>query len=189
MKQALFTLSEAPHAGRRSRGLLALVLGLGRRRPSRVAAQRSNTFTGRMRDRTGHVAVEVGLSFPLVFVVMVGTFTFGQTLFTYNMLVSSMRSAARYASLAPYDLPNGTDWKARVKNMAVFGDPDPAPGSIPLAHGLKLEHVSVTPLLVNGEPQRVTVAVQNLDIHNLFQDVTTSKPVVVFPYLGRVLVP
>lgn len=168
---------------------LVIAIGFVRFWPAMEASERDLERTDLFRNNSGHVVVEVGLSFPLVFVVMMGTFTFGQALFAYNMLQSSMRSAARYASLAPYDRPDGSNWKQQVKNIALFGDPTPGQGAVPLAPGLGLEHVTVSALIVNGEPDRVTVAVQNLAIHNLFGDITVSRPVVVFPFLGRVLVP
>lgn len=138
-------------------------------------------------DTRGSVAVEAALSFPLAFVVMVGAFTYGQGLFTYNMLHTSIHSAARYGSLAPYDLPNGSRWEQEVKNMAVFGDPNPSDGSQPLTPGLRLEHITVSVQMINDEPARVTVLVNDFTIAGLFEDFVVSRPDITFPFLGRTL--
>lgn len=140
-------------------------------------------------DKRGNVAIEIALSFPLMFVVMIGSFTFGQGLFTYNMLHTSIRSAARYGSLAPYDLPNGSVWKQEVKNMAVFGDPNPDAEEQGLIPGLGVENVTVSVQMENGEPDRLTVSVDNFTITGPFQDFTVSRPDITFPFLGRTLAP
>ncbi|MEZ5367227.1 MAG: pilus assembly protein [Bryobacterales bacterium] len=137
----------------------------------------------------GNSVVEFALIYPVVFVAMGGLFGLGHAFYAYNSLQSAMRSAARYGSLAPYDLPNGTGWKAAVRNMAVYGDPDPGPNARSLVPGLTLANVQASAYVPETEPIMVTVAVTNFEYDFIFTKFNTSQPVVTFPFLGRALIP
>lgn len=140
-------------------------------------------------DSSGSAAVEAALSYPVLLATLMAAFLFGQAFFVYNSLQSSLRSAARYASLAQYDLPNGNEWETQVKNMAVYGDPDPASGATTLAPHLSTANITVSAATVNNEPYRVTVALTNYEVDLYFWKFALSKPEVVFPYIGRAMIP
>lgn len=137
----------------------------------------------------GSSVIEFAFIYPLVFVCVGGLFGLGQAFYTYNSLQSAARSAARYASLAAYDLPNGTNWKQEVRNMAVYGDPDPAPGVQPLVAGLSVDQIDAAAEMPDGEPTIVTVSVSEFEMHFIFAGFTISQPIVKFPFLGRTLIP
>lgn len=143
---------------------------------------------GRCSQR-GSSVVELAFIYPVVFTALAGVFGLGQALYTYNLLQSATRSAARYASLAPYDLPNGATWKKEVRNMAVYGEPAPLPTALPLVPGLTVGHVNASAYIPEGEPTIVTVAVSDFELDFVFYELKVSQPVVKFPFLGRALMP
>ena len=120
---------------------------------------------------------------------MAGVFGLGQAFYTYNSLQSATRSAARYASLAPYDLPNGTNWREEVRNMAVYGEPNPLPNALPLVPGLTIDNVEASAYIPEGEPTIVTVAVSDFEFDFVFYELKVSQPIVKFPFLARALIP
>jgi hypothetical protein len=149
----------------------------------------SEPSQARFAGQRGSSAVEFAFVYPLVFLSMGGLFGLGQAFYSYNSLQSAMRSAARYGSLAPYDLPNGNDWKAAVRNMAVYGDPEPGPNAQTLVPGLTTANVQATAYIPEGEPTMVTVAVTSYEFDLVFLKFDVSQPVVTFPFLGRALIP
>ena len=148
-----------------------------------------NQGAGRMVGQRGSSVVEFAFIYPVIFVSMGGLFGLGQAFYTYNSIQSAIRSASRYGSLAAYDLPNGNQWKAAVRNMAVYGDPDPGPNTPTLVPGLTLANVQATAYVPETEPTMVTVAVTNFEFDFLFTKLEVSQPRVTFPFLGRALIP
>ena len=65
-------------------------------------------LTNLPQDTEGHVMVEFGIGYSLVLLLFAGTIGFGHFFYVYNSAQSAVRSAARFASLEAYDLPNGT---------------------------------------------------------------------------------
>lgn len=139
--------------------------------------------------RSGSAMVELALSGTLLFTCLFGTLEFGLAFYDYNLVQSAVRNAARYGSLSAYDLPGGTAWKQQVTNMAVYGDPDGATDRPPLLSGLTTNMIQVSTQTVNGLPERVTVAVQGFQVQLMGNKLSIDKPVVTFPFVGRVVVP
>ena len=110
----------------------------------------------RRRRRRGAVMVEFALGYGLVLLILAGVIEFGYSFYIYNLLQSTTRDAARYASVRPYDIcqvnngggfPNncnqGEDWEEAVKNMAVYGDPLIGNG-LPLVPDLTIDRITVS---------------------------------------------
>ena len=140
------------------------------------------------RDQRGHVMVEFGLSYSVVLLLFAGLIGFGHLFYVYNSAQSAVRSAARYASLEAYDLPNGTQWGASVKNMAVYGTPAPQGTPEPIVYGWTSSNITVTANTNSGVPASVVVQA-HFDVDTPFFSVTLSEPRATFPYLGLVTGP
>lgn len=139
-------------------------------------------------DEQGHVMVEFGLGYSFVLLLFAGTIGFGHLFYIYNSAQSAVRSAARYASLEVYDLPNGTAWKASVKNMAIYGTPAPQGPLDPIVFGWTPNNITVTANTNSGVPESVVVRAQ-FDVETPFINFTLSEPRATFPYLGQVASP
>lgn len=169
-------------------GLFCIVLGgicVG------VAADmklRKKFFSSLPRDNEGHVMVEFGLGYSFVLLLLAGTIGFGHLFYVYNSAQSAVRSAARFASLQAYDLPQGTQWKAAVKNMAVYGTPTPQGSPEPIVYGFSPANITVTANTVQGIPESVLVEAQ-FDLQTPFINFSVSQPRVTFPYLGNITSP
>lgn len=82
----------------------------------------------------GVALVEFALMVPFLLMLTFITTEFGRALYQYNVVVKSVRDAARYLST---QTPNTQ--QARAANMIVYGNPD-GTGN-PLALGLTTAHV------------------------------------------------
>ncbi len=147
--------------------------------------------------RRGNTVVEFVLSFFLIFTAFTGTFQFGYSFYTYNVLVNAVHSGARFASLQPYDSATATptaSYRTAVQNVVVYGVPDPPTGAIPMVNGLTREHVilAITPGLSGTitVPAQVTVSISGFTINAVFQQfLLTSRPAATFVYAGLLTPP
>jgi hypothetical protein len=123
------------------------------------------------------------------------TFQFAYTFYIYNRLQTAVRNGARDASVRKFYAGNAasiTSFKNKVKNMVVYGNPNPPGGTPPVAPGLTTAAVTVNITDAAGnaagstvEPDRVLVYISNYQLTGLFQNYTfTTKPVEAFPYVG-----
>lgn len=135
----------------------------------------------------GSAFVEFALGALILTPLLLGTFSFGLAMRDYNTLQTSVRNAARFASLQDYDSYTATPSNAyiqRVKNMATYGDPNGA--AAPLVRKLTANNIQVTVEMRAGVPHSVTVAVNNFALVDFFYPITlTGKPAATFPYVGR----
>lgn len=138
--------------------------------------------------RRGNVFVEFALGFPLVFLVLTGTFQFGYSFFIFNRLESTVRSAARFASMRTYTGSNGVSSAAyitAVKNYAVSGNPDL--DTPPVVPGLTPANVDVVVTMDQGLPDRVKVSITGYTISAVFKTITlTGRPFASFRFAGRI---
>ena len=134
----------------------------------------------------GSALVEFSLGFGLLITTLAGVYQLGYAFYLYNMLESAVRDGARFASLAPYDAPDGARFTERVRNMVVYGNPDPPASAAPLVPDLTAANVTVAPTFDSrGVPQRVAVQIDNFPIQALFAAYTLEhKPRCSFPYMG-----
>ena len=155
------------------------------------------------KNRRGAVMVEFALGYGFVLLILAGVIEFGDSCYVYNPLQSTMRAAARDASVRPYDgclvnqgggTPNncdqGEEWEEAVKNMAVYGDPVISSG-IPLVPDLTVARVTVSNDASDNEsPKEVAVQLDGFVVNTFFARFTfNGKPKATFPYMGRAYLP
>ena len=122
--------------------------------------------------------------------VLAGTVQFGYTFYLYNRLLMAVGEGARYAAqrsfraATPDDVRQGAD---AIRNMVVYGDPQPAAGARPLVPGLNHDNIEVKwDYKKTGEPEFVNVAVRNFTVGSFLRTFTfDQRPVVQFPFVGR----
>jgi Flp pilus assembly protein TadG len=137
----------------------------------------------RRRRSSGSALIEFAGSLILLSAVFAGIFQIGYTLFIYQNLVHAIQAGARYASRQDFDATVANPELAKsVRNMVVYGEPAPAPGSQAVVAGLTPEQVELT--LVPGA---ATVSVRGFEIDSLFAKTRLDgRPTVTFPFTGGV---
>jgi Flp pilus assembly protein TadG len=137
------------------------------------------------RRRRGQVLVEFALVSPVLLTLLFGTMQFGYAFYTYNNLEKAVRDGARYASMRAYQVGDAA-YISDVRNVVVYGMPNPAVGANPIVHGLTKAVVSIT--LPTGSMTTVTVAISTYTMSLPLSNITlTNKPGVSFRYIGRYL--
>lgn len=135
----------------------------------------------------GGALVEFALGTLVLTPILLGTFSFGLAMRDYNTLQTSVRNAARFASLQDYDSSTSTlspSYLAKVRNHAVYGNPSGS-GS-PIVRNLKSANVQVAVVMKAGVPYQVTVSISNFALVDFFRPITLNgKPAATFPYMGR----
>ncbi len=142
------------------------------------------------KSERGHAMLELAISAGVLVTCLAGTFQFGYTFYVYNQLVSAVGNGARYASQRTYRAatPDDVDrGKAAIRNMVVYGDPQPSTDASPMVVGLKPEQVNVEWVAgKEGAPQAVDVSIHDYMVDAIFRAYTfDGKPFVEFPFIGR----
>ena len=138
----------------------------------------------------GHAMLELAVCAAVMVSFLAGTFQFGYTFYIYNQLVTAVGNGGRYAAQrtfragTPWDIERGN---AAIRNMVVFGDPQPVAGSAPLVPNLKPEHVEVQWVTAGqGAPKAIDVFIHGYTLNAVFRAFTfEGRPSVEFPYVGR----
>jgi len=143
-----------------------------------------------MKRERGHVMLELALSAGVLVATLAGSVQFGYTFYVYNELVTAVGNGARYAASRTYRAATPEDvekGRQSIRNMVVFGDPQPVPEARPLAAGLAPEHVRVEWAMGDdGAPSAVDVSIVNYRVEAIFGSMTLSgRPAVEFPFVGR----
>jgi len=139
----------------------------------------------------GNAFIEFALAAGILLPVMAGTFQFGYTFYTYNLLQSAVSNGGRYAAYRTYRcLAGQTDvnkFRQAVQNMTVYGTPAPASSSVPVVKGLKPSDVEVLfTLTATQVPTAVTVRIKTFTVNGIFGKYTfNGYPTYTVPYLGR----
>ena len=125
------------------------------------------------RRRAGSALIEFAGSLIVVSALFTGIFQFSYALSTYHALVNAVRAGARYASLqAP-----GPELARSVRNVVVYGDPEPAASAKPIAPGLRPDNVELI-----LEPGTATVSVRDFELGSIFSRIKLDgRPTVTFP--------
>lgn len=134
--------------------------------------------------------LELAFSAAVMVSCLAGTFQFGYTFYIYNQLVSAVGNGGRYAATRTYRAASPLDVQkgaAAIRNLVVYGDPQPASGASPIAPNLKPEQVDVRWILDGkGAPQAVDVSIHDYTLNAVFKAFAfTGRPAVEFPYVGR----
>jgi len=138
----------------------------------------------------GHAMIELALSAAVMVACLSGTVQFGYTFYIYNQLVTAVGNGGRYAAMrtyraaAPRDIEQGT---AAIRNMVVYGDARPVPGTAPQVANLKPEQVRVDWAMdESGKPSAVNVTIVDYTVDAAFGMIHfTGKPAVEYPFVGR----
>ena len=147
----------------------------------------------RRESRRGSAAVEFALGSSMFVALFAGTFGFGQMFYTYNKLESAVRNGARYGALLVYrsnaattDSAPTSDFVTAVRNVTVYGNPTPPPGSVAVVPGLRTTNVGVSVTFANSQPDAVRVHITGFQINALFRNWTANrKPIASFAFMGR----
>ena len=137
-------------------------------------------------ERGGNGVVEFAIAFPALIFMMGSLFQLGHSFLVYNALEGVVRGGARYASVADFDAPDGTDFSDSVKNVVVYGTPSPDTEP-PLVPGLSTGKVVVTTIQGGGGiPISVSVSISGFQLLKILSDITlVDKPKSTFIFMGQ----
>jgi hypothetical protein len=135
----------------------------------------------RRKTQAGSALIEFAGSLILLATLLTGIFRIGYMFYTYENLVNAVRAGVRYASL------RSSGWNAAdpdlarsVRNLVVYGDPQPTAKAKPMTPGLRPENVELV-----LRPASATVSVRGFEIDSLFAKVRLDgRPTVTFPLTG-----
>jgi len=143
------------------------------------------------RRQRGHAMIELAISAAVMVSCLGGTVQFGYTFYIYNELVSAVGNGGRYAAMrtyrsaSPVDIEKG---KAAIRNMVVYGDARPAPGTPPQVANLRPEQVRVDWIKDESgdKPGFVDVSIADYTVDAAFGMFRfTGRPAVEYPFVGR----
>jgi Flp pilus assembly protein TadG len=138
--------------------------------------------------------LELAFSAAVMLSCLVGTFQFGYTFYVYNQLVTAVGNGARYAAMRTYHAGSDQDIelaKRAIRNMVVYGDPEPGPDAAPIAAKFTPDQVDVRWVMSEkgdekGAPSAVNVSIREYSVDAVFKTFTfTGRPGVEFPYIRR----
>jgi hypothetical protein len=134
--------------------------------------------------------IELAFSAAVMMSCLGGTFQFGYTFYVYNQLVSAVGNGGRYAAMRTYRAGSAQDiekGRMAIRNMVVYGDPNPVPDAVPVVPNLSPEDVAVTWVPdASGAPEAVDVAIRGYTVNAVFGAMKLDgRPAVEFPYVGR----
>ncbi len=155
--------------------------------PIANGAVKKSLHRARAKSQGGNAMIEFSLAFPVIVMMMGTLFQFGYGFMTYNTLQGAIRGGARYASIADFDAPSGTDFAADVKNVVVYGIPNPD-SDPPVVRGLTTSHVIVDSSNQDGTgiPITVSVSISGFQLFKVFTTITlTNKPKSTFTFMGQ----
>ena len=144
----------------------------------------------RKRQR-GHAMIELAISAAVMVSCLGGTVQFGYTFYIYNELVSAVGNGGRYAAMRTYRAASPADiekGKIAIRNMVVYGDARPAPGTPPQVANLRPEQVRVEWIKDDSgdQPGFVNVSIADYTVDAAFGMFRfTGRPAVEYPFVGR----
>ncbi len=136
--------------------------------------------------RSGHALIELAFSAAVMIACIAGTFQFGYTFFVYNQLVTAVANGARYAATQPFESQDAEKTNAAIRNLVVFGEPQPGEDARPIVAGFAPENVAVNWTIDRGAPSAVAISIRNFSIDAVFAKFTfDGRPGVEFPYVAE----
>ena len=143
------------------------------------------------KNQRGHAMIELAISAAVMVSCLGGTVQFGYTFYIYNELVSAVGNGGRYAAMRTYRSASPADiekGKAAIRNMVVYGDARPAPGTPPQVANLRPEQVRVDWIKDESgdKPGFVDVSIADYTVDAAFGIFRfTGRPAVEYPFVGR----
>jgi len=120
-------------------------------------------------DERGSGLVEFAFGFSVVVLAFVGLAQLAISMSLYQDLVSAVQAGARFAATAPFGEPS-RDFITPVRNMVLYGTPEPASSPRAAVGGLKEDNVTVHwKRDAAGVPESVTVAVTGYQLPALLR--------------------
>src|SRR5579863_1117412 len=125
-----------------------------------------------MKRQRGHAMLELAMCSAVLVSCLGGTFQFGYTFYVYNQLVTAVGNGGRYAAMRTYRGASERDVELgnrAIRNMVVYGDPEPGPDAAPIAPKLKPEQVEVRWIMPEksddkGAPAAVNVSIREYGV-------------------------
>jgi Flp pilus assembly protein TadG len=139
-----------------------------------------------MKNRqSGHAMIELAASAAVMVTCIAGTFQFGYTFYVYNQLVTAVGNGARYAATRPYNPADADKTNQSIRNLVVFGDPQPALEAQPVVAGLTPQNVNIDWTMESNAPSAVSISIHEFALDAVFAKfVFNGRPGVEFPYVG-----
>lgn len=139
------------------------------------------------RRQSGHAMIELAVSAAVMVTCIAGTFQFGYTFYVYNQLVTAVGNGGRYAAVRTYHAREIDKDKQAIRNIVVYGDPQPAPDARPVVAGLTPDLIDVNWTVESGSPSAVSIAIRDFSIDAVFGKFAFhNRPGVEFPYVGSI---
>ncbi|HYO63034.1 MAG TPA: TadE family protein [Pyrinomonadaceae bacterium] len=115
------------------------------------------------RSERGTQLVELAITLPLLLMMFAAVAEFGRYFYTYATLAKATRAGARYVANVPATAGGAnTTEDPKAKRLVVYGDPNAADGSTPLAPGLGVGNVQIVRTgTTGGVPGTVRVEIIN----------------------------
>jgi len=138
------------------------------------------------RCESGHAMIELAFSATVMVACLAGTFQFGYTFYVYNQLVTAVGNGGRYAATRTVRAEVDKA-EIAIRNMVVYGDPQPATEAQPAVAGLTPQQVEVRWVKdESGALSAVGVSIREFPVNAMFRTFTFSgRPGVEFPYVGK----
>ena len=138
----------------------------------------------------GHAMLELAVCAGVMVACLAATFQFGYTFYVYNQLVTAVGDGGRYAAVRAYRAATAQDIEKgnrAIRNMVVYGDPQPAADAAPAVVHLTPEQVDVRWVRDSaGAPTAVDVSIRSFTVNAVFKTFTfAGRPAVEFPFVGR----
>lgn len=111
----------------------------------------------RHRER-GQAMIESALTLVVFITMMIGVLDLGQMIYFQQSLVERTRAAARYGSISPSQT-------TAIRNVAIFGVPNPPAGATPVLPGLTQSMVTVETFGIGTASPRITIAISGYPIN------------------------
>lgn len=93
----------------------------------------------------GTQLIELAITLPLLLMMFAAVAEFGRYFYTYATLAKATRAGSRYLSTIPVKSGGANAVEdAKAKRLVVYGDPNAADSSTPLAPGLTPGNVQIT---------------------------------------------
>ena len=142
------------------------------------------------KNQRGHAMIELAVSAGVMVACLAGTVQFGYTFYIYNELVTAVGNGGRYGAMRTYRAATPADiekGKAAIRNMVVYGDSRPAPGTPPQVANLKPSQVEVAVFMDDsGQPESVNVSITDYNVDAAFGMFRfTGRPAAEYPFVGR----